>query len=93
MTVMIGVDPHKATHTAVALDASEQFLGEGVDRRQQLEAVSPGIERVGVTLGAEDVAVQRHLHRRDQGSRCRRGHGCFHTGCNWGAAEESSLSP
>jgi transposase len=28
MTVMIGVDPHKATHTAVVLDASEQFLGE-----------------------------------------------------------------
>ena len=28
MTVMIGVDPHKASHTAVALDADEQFLGE-----------------------------------------------------------------
>jgi transposase len=28
MAVMIGVDPHKGSHTAVALDASEQFLGE-----------------------------------------------------------------
>ena len=28
MAVMIGVDPHKATHTAVALDAGEGFLGE-----------------------------------------------------------------
>ena len=28
MTVMIGIDPHKGSHTAVALDASEQFLGE-----------------------------------------------------------------
>ena len=28
MTVMIGIDPHKASHTAVALDADEQFLGE-----------------------------------------------------------------
>jgi transposase len=28
MAVMIGVDPHKGSHTAVALDESEQFLGE-----------------------------------------------------------------
>ena len=28
MTVMIGVDPHKGSHMAVALDASEQFVGE-----------------------------------------------------------------
>ena len=28
MTVMIGIDPHKGSHMAVALDASEQFLGE-----------------------------------------------------------------
>ena len=28
MAVMIGVDPHKASHTAVALDADEGFLGE-----------------------------------------------------------------
>jgi transposase len=28
MAVMIGIDPHKASHTAVALDADEQLLGE-----------------------------------------------------------------
>jgi transposase len=28
MAVMIGVDPHKASHTAVALDNNEEFLGE-----------------------------------------------------------------
>jgi transposase len=28
MTVMIGIDPHKASHTAVALDEHEQPLGE-----------------------------------------------------------------
>lgn len=28
MAVMIGVDPHKASHTAVAIDEAEQVLGE-----------------------------------------------------------------
>jgi hypothetical protein len=28
MTVMIGIDPHKATHTAVAVDNNEVVLGE-----------------------------------------------------------------
>lgn len=28
MTVIIGIDPHKATHTAVAIDQDEQRLGE-----------------------------------------------------------------
>ena len=41
MKVMIGIDPHKGSHTAVALDASEQFLGElrvrsGVDQLEGL---------------------------------------------------------
>jgi transposase len=27
-TVMIGVDPHKASHTAVAISAAEEQLGE-----------------------------------------------------------------
>jgi hypothetical protein len=27
MAVMIGVDPHKASHTAVAIDQAEQLLG------------------------------------------------------------------
>jgi transposase len=28
MTIMIGIDPHKATHTAVAIDGDEQVLDE-----------------------------------------------------------------
>ena len=28
MTVMIGVDPHKGSHTAVAVDETEQALAE-----------------------------------------------------------------
>ena len=28
MTIMIGIDPHKATHTAVAVDENEVVLGE-----------------------------------------------------------------
>ncbi len=28
MTVMIGIDPHKASHTATAIDATEKVLGE-----------------------------------------------------------------
>ena len=28
MAVMIGIDPHKGSHTAVALDESEEPLGE-----------------------------------------------------------------
>jgi hypothetical protein len=28
MAVMIGVDPHKGSHTAVALDDNEELLGE-----------------------------------------------------------------
>ena len=28
MTIMIGIDPHKATHTAVAIDCDERVLDE-----------------------------------------------------------------
>ena len=28
MTIMIGIDPHKATHTAVAIDSDEKVLEE-----------------------------------------------------------------
>ena len=51
--VLIGVDPHKATHTAVAIDASEEPIARvtvGADRRQVqrlLEWAEPlGDERV-----------------------------------------------
>ena len=28
MTIMIGIDPHKATHTAVAIDSDENVVDE-----------------------------------------------------------------
>jgi hypothetical protein len=36
-TVMIGVDPHKASHTAVAVNATEEKLGE-----LRVRAAAPG---------------------------------------------------
>jgi len=40
MTIMIGVDPHKATHTAVAIDRDEQVApGE---RRDYFATISTG---------------------------------------------------
>ena len=50
---------------------------EGVDRRQQLEAVSPGVDPVDLVRGAEDASVERHLHGGDQSSRGRGAHGCL----------------
>ena len=46
--VMIGVDPHKASHTAVAVGADEQPLGQlrvrasAVQARRLLEWAAPG---------------------------------------------------
>jgi transposase len=58
MTVMIGVDPHKASHTAVALDESEQPLGElrvrsaGNQVERLLEWAAPFTERTWAIEGA-----------------------------------------
>ncbi len=38
MTVMIGIDPHKATHTAVAVDSSERVLDEFKVRASKVQA-------------------------------------------------------
>ena len=38
MAVMIGVDPHKGTHTAVALDEHEERLGEVKVRASSVQA-------------------------------------------------------
>src|SRR6476660_8794500 len=47
MTVMIGVDPHKGSHTAVAVDAGERSLAELRVRSgpKQLERLSKWAER------------------------------------------------
>ena len=37
MTVMIGIDPHKATHTAVAIDSDERVLDELTLRASMLQ--------------------------------------------------------
>ena len=42
MVTTIGIDPHKATHTAVAIDGSEMVLGEitiAADRDQTTKLV------------------------------------------------------
>ncbi len=45
MSVMIGIDPHKATHTAVAVDENEVVLG----KFKSLGIQSPG--RAAVRVG------------------------------------------
>ena len=58
MAVMIGVDPHKGSHTAVALDDSEGFLGElrvrsAADQVERLvEWAAPFTERTWAIEGA-----------------------------------------
>ena len=43
VTVMIGIDPHKGSHTAVAVDASERSLAE-VRVRSGPQAVGPAVD-------------------------------------------------
>ena len=56
--VMIGVDPHKASHTAVAVGADEQPLGQvrvrasAVQARRLLEWAAPWPERSWAVEGA-----------------------------------------
>jgi hypothetical protein len=49
MTVMIGVDPHKGSHTAVAVDEREQSLAElrVNSGPKQLERLLPGAHMGG----------------------------------------------
>ena len=44
MTVIIGIDPHKATHMAVAIDGDEQpFARLEVDRGPRADAAAVGV--------------------------------------------------
>jgi transposase len=58
MTVMIGVDPHKATHTAVAVDDQEQELDRLRVRatRRQLEQLRKWAEPYGDRVWAIESA-------------------------------------
>jgi transposase len=57
--VMIGVDPHKASHTAVAIDAAEEPLGEvrvrasAVQAQRLLAWAAPWPERTWAVEGAD----------------------------------------
>ncbi len=53
MPVMIGVDPHKASHTAVAIDDKERLLGEvrvrsSADQVTQLRAWAGQVAQAGL---------------------------------------------
>jgi hypothetical protein len=57
MSVMIGVDPHKGSHTAVGIDMAEQPLGE-LKVRAILEAGRPPT-RVGSAVRGEVLGHRR----------------------------------
>lgn len=74
--ILIGIDPHKASHTAVAVDRDEQLLAElrvGADRRQTerlLDWAAPFAERtwaiesaggLGYLLAQQLVAAGEHV--------------------------------
>jgi hypothetical protein len=84
MTIMIGIDPHKATHTAFAVDESEVVLGEfkvfaskahndACRCRKLVRAPWPGISRGvnRVALGAGRLPILELSSRRhtDVGAR------------------------
>jgi len=90
MAVMIGVDPHKASHTAVALDESEQPLGElrvrsaGNQIERLLEWAAPFTERVWaveVVGGLGCLLAQQLVAVGERGLMCHRswplGCGCW----------------
>jgi hypothetical protein len=62
MTVMIGIDPHKGSHTAVAVDASEHSLAELRVRSgpKQLERLLKWVERFAQRTWA---ATRGQAHR------------------------------
>jgi hypothetical protein len=55
---MIGIDPHKATHTAVAVDDDENVIDEFT-----LEAADDQGERRYVRMGTYDSAPDKHDRR------------------------------
>src|SRR6476646_68900 len=61
MVVMIGIDPHKASHTAVAINAAEQSLGQlrvrasAVQAERLLGWAQPWPERAWAVEGAGGI--------------------------------------
>lgn len=56
MTIMIGIDPHKATHTAVAIDQDEVVLGEFKLRASRTQG--PRFMAWADTLGERTWAIE-----------------------------------
>ncbi len=57
VTIIIGIDPHKGTHTAVAIDETEQALAEfelAADRCQTMRLLAGGAVR-GLTWAVESA--------------------------------------
>jgi hypothetical protein len=73
MPVMIGVDPHKASHTAAALDEHGRLLG-----RQRIPATLDGYRLLRQWAGrwpdraGYRAALERHLQRQLPGCRIER---------------------
>jgi hypothetical protein len=55
--VLIGIDPHKQTHTAVAIDAREVVLGERLVRGR-------GRDKCASSLHGLTDSMTRHAHGR-----------------------------
>lgn len=74
MTVMIGVDPHKGSHTAVAVDGGEQSLAELRVRSgpKQLERLLKWAERFPERTWAVENATGLGYLVAQQAGRCRR---------------------
>ena len=81
---MIGIDPHKATHTAVAVDDNEEVIGEvtldaSIDQIAQLTswaASSPNVSgRSSPPMGSAILLVGNSSQRVKRCSMC---HPCSH---------------
>ena len=66
MVTTIGIDPHKATHTAVAIDESETVLGEMTvpADRYQTTRLPDGLASSTATEGKTKKEALRALKRR-----------------------------
>ena len=93
-SVMIGIDPHKASHTAVAIGGSEEPLGElrvrasGAQAERLLAWAAAWPERTWAVEGAGGLghlpapaaAVGRRAGAGRAAQAARAGSGCWHPG-------------
>ena len=60
MSVMIGIDPHKGSHAAAAVDSGEEVIGE-----LEVRATNEGAQRLYERFGMVAVGVRKHYYRDD----------------------------